>query len=162
MRLLWHTYLMIQRATIDDVNTLVALRAAMFEAMGHEGHSEAAWSYEASKWFAEHLNVDACAYIVYVADTAVAAALGYVHTAPPSPSSSAAVTGHLSNVITLEGHRRQGHARACVEALVRWFRDETAVARVDLAASEDGLALYESLGWTRREQPTLRLPISRV
>lgn len=105
--------------------------------------------------------VDACAYIIYSSGTAVAAALGYVHTAPPSPSSCATVTGHLSNVVTLEGHRRRGHARACVQKLLEWFRHETSAARVDLAASEDGLALYESLGWVRREQPTLRLSLHR-
>lgn len=129
--------------------------------MGHDANPDAPWRDEASKWFAEHLDVDACAYIVYSAGTAVAAALGHVYTAPPSPASCATVTGHLSNVVTLESHRRQGHARACVEALIGWFRDETSAAKVDLAASKDGLALYESLGWVLRQQPTLRLPINR-
>lgn len=153
---------MIQRATTEDIGALVALRSAMFETMGHETDPEAPWLDEASRWFAEHLGLDACAYIVYSSGTAVAAALGHVHTSPPSPSSCATVTGHLSNVVTLEGHRRRGHARACVQKLLEWFRHETSVARVDLAASEDGLALYESLGWVRRQQPTLRLTISRT
>lgn len=133
----------------------------MFESMGNEADPEAPWLDEASTWFAEHLGVDACAYIVYSSGTAVAAALGYIHSTPPSPSSCATVTGHLSNVVTLEEHRHRGHARACVQELLEWFRHETSAGRVDLAAGEDGPALYESLGWVRREQPTLRLSLQR-
>lgn len=151
----------IHRATDDDIGSLVGLRAAMFATMGHEADPEASWLEEASRWFSEHLGVDACAYIVYSSGTAVAAALGYVHTTPPSPASCATVTGHLSNVVTLESHRRRGYARACVQELLDWFRHETSAARVDLAASEEGLALYESLGWVRRQQPTLRLSLHR-
>ena len=152
---------MIRRVTTEDIGALVRLRAVMFETMGQASSPEAPWLAEASQWFTDHLGVDACAYIVYSSGTAVAAALGYVHTTPPSPASCTTVTGHLSNVVTLEDHRRRGHARACVQALLEWFRHETSAARVDLAASEDGLALYESLGWVRREQPTLRLSLQR-
>lgn len=140
---------------------MVELRAAMFATMGFESGPDEQWRRQAAQWFADHLGVDSCAYISLVDETPVAAALGYVHASPPSPMSCTAVTGHVSNVITLESHRRRGHARACVTALIDWFRDETSVQKVDLSASEGGLALYESLGWVRRDQPTLRLPIGR-
>lgn len=158
---LGHTEVMIRRATADDVDAMVELRAAMFATMGDPPAPNATWRILAAEWFREHLGRDSCGYIVRTDEEPVAAALGYVHTAPPSPSNLASVTGRLSNVITLEGHRRGGHARACVEALIDWFRDETPAERVDLAASEDGLALYESLGWIRRDQPTLRLRLNR-
>lgn len=129
----------------------------MFAAMGDPLASRMQWRTAATAWFEQHLGVDACMYVVDVDGELVAAALGFVHTATPSPSSSSTTRGHVSNVVTLPGHQRRGYARNCLNALLTWFHDETDADRVDLVASDDGVALYESLGWERRDFPTLRL-----
>lgn len=152
---------MLRRATIDDVPALVELQALLFAEMGNANASHSGWRDPAVTWLAERLGLDVCVYVVESEGALVACALGYLHTAPPSPSSRAAVRGHISNVITVEGHRRRGHARACVVALLDWFRDDTPAEVVDLSASKDGLALYESLGWRLRDDPTMRLGIAR-
>lgn len=151
----------LRRAAAVDAPALVELRAAMFATMGQRTEAGAPWREGAAAWFTDHLDLDACAYLVEAAGVPVAAAVGYVHSAPPSPRSLTGVRGHVSNVITVEDHRRRGYARACVQALVSWFDHETPAERVDLAASEDGLALYQSLGWVRRPQPTLSLTLAR-
>lgn len=152
---------MLRRATADDIPRLVELQALLFAEMGHEHVSEQAWRAPAASWLAERLGSEACVYVVEDQGSVVACALGYLHTAPPSPSSTTHLRGHISNVVTVEGHRRRGHARRCVAALLEWFRDETPAEVVDLTASRDGLALYESMGWRRRDDPTLRLRAER-
>ncbi len=152
---------MLRRATADDISDLVELQALLFAEMGNGHVSEGAWRDSVAAWLGERLDTDACVYVVEVQGSLVACALGYLHTAPPSPSSITPARGHISNVFTLDGHRRRGHARACVTALLEWFRTETPAEVVDLSASRDGLALYESMGWRLRNDPTMRLPITR-
>lgn len=131
----------------------------MFTAMGDPLVSGLKWRKASAGWLTEHLGVDACMYVVDLDGELVAAALGFLHTSTPSPSSLCCVRGHVSNVVTLPGHQRRGYALSCLEALLTWFREETNADRVDLVASDDGVALYESLGWERREYPTLRLSL---
>ncbi len=133
----------------------------MFTAMGDPLVPGLRWRDASAVWFEQHLGVDACVYVIDLDGELVAAALGFVHTATPSPSSLTDVRGHVSNVVTLEEHRRRGYARSCLAAVLAWFREETDADRVDLVASDDGVALYESFGWERRAYPTLRLTIHR-
>lgn len=150
-----------RRATADDIPELVELQALLFVEMGNNAVSQRAWREPAAAWLAERLGREACVYVVEDQGSLVACALGYLHTGPPSPSSLTPVRGHISNVVTVASHRRRGHARACMAALLEWFRDETTVEVVDLSASSDGLSLYESMGWRRRDDPTMRLSIAR-
>lgn len=152
---------MLRRATLEDIPALVELQALLFTDMGNDQVSTRPWRDAAAAWLAERLGADACVFVVEAQGSLVSCALGFLHTAPPSPSSITPARGHISNVVTLESHRRRGHARACVGALLEWFRDETPVEVVDLSASKDGFALYESMGWRLREDPAMRLPISR-
>ncbi len=150
---------MLRRATIDDIPELVELQALLFTEMSHDHASTTSWRKSAAEWLAEHLGLDACVYVVDDGGTLVACALGFLHTAPPSPSSMTDLRGHISNVVTVDNHRRRGHARRCVAALLEWFRHETSAELVDLSASPDGRALYESMGWQLRDDPTMRRPV---
>ncbi|MDO5736410.1 MAG: GNAT family N-acetyltransferase [Propionibacteriaceae bacterium] len=151
---------MLRRATVEDIPELVELQALLFADMGHDNASTTSWRNPAADWLRDHLGVDACVYVVDDAGTLVACALGYLHTAPPSPSSMTDLRGHISNVVTIESHRRRGHARRCVDALMEWFTQETSAEVVDLSASPDGQPLYESMGWQVRDDPTMRRSIS--
>ena len=151
---------MLRRATVDDIPVLVELQALLFAEMGDGQAANAAWRIPAARWLAERLGSDACVYVVESEGSVVACALGYLHTAPPSPSSRTPLRGHISNVVTAPPHRRRGHARACVAALLHWFRDDTPAEVVDLSASRDGRALYESMGWRLRDDPTMRLRVA--
>ncbi len=156
-----NTVSMLRRATADDIPDLVELQALLFAEMGSEGVSRPEWRDSTAAWLSERLGSEACVYVVEVEGSVVSCALGYLHTAPPSPSSVTDVRGHISNVVTVECHRRGGHARACMTALLEWFRNETPAEVVDLSASADGTALYKSMGWRTRHDPTMRLPIAR-
>jgi GNAT superfamily N-acetyltransferase len=64
--------------------------------------------------------------------------------------------GHVFSVATDPDVRRRGYARACMEELLRWFR-ERGVAQVDLNASAQAEPLYASLGFVRKPDPSMRL-----
>ncbi|OEJ27030.1 GNAT family N-acetyltransferase [Streptomyces agglomeratus] len=66
--------------------------------------------------------------------------------------------GQLFSVATDPAHRRRGHARACVEALLDWFRERGA-GSVDLNASAEAEPLYASLGFVRKPDPSMRLTL---
>ena len=44
--------------------------------------------------------------------------------------------------------RRVLVARACLAALLEWFRDETEARAITLNVTPDGIALYRSVGFT--------------
>lgn len=148
----------IRRATPADADALVVLRAAMFTAIGDDvGDEHAAWRGSARTWFAEHLD-DGTALCV-VADVPrsgpVSSALAVLMPRAPSPTNGDPRVAHVSQVSTLPGHRRQGHARACLGHLLAEL-DRAGVGRADLHATGDGEALYRSLGFIDAPFPSLR------
>ncbi len=64
--------------------------------------------------------------------------------------------GYVFSVATDPEARRRGYARACMEELLDWFRDQGA-GYVMLTASPDAEPLYTSLGFTRDPDPSMRL-----
>jgi ribosomal protein S18 acetylase RimI-like enzyme len=71
------------------------------------------------------------------------------------------VQGVVFNLSTDARCRHRGYARACLDALLAWFRDETEAGVINLNATRDGLALYRSLGFTEPRYPALQLRLAR-
>ncbi|WP_427887463.1 GNAT family N-acetyltransferase [Kribbella sp. GL6] len=152
---------LVRRAGAADAESLVQLRALMLSAMGTDaGGPDAPWRIGARTWFAEQL-ASPDTFAAYVVEDpragVVAGAAGNVHEHPPGPHDASTVRGHLYNVCTHPDFRRRGLAKACVVALLDWFRDETAVGQIELHATDDGIDLYRGLGFTESRFPTLRL-----
>jgi ribosomal protein S18 acetylase RimI-like enzyme len=91
----------------------------------------------------------------------VSCAAGVCDQHVPGPGNPGGVRGNVFNMSTDPGHRHRGYARACLEALLDWFRDETAAGVIDLNATDDGIALYRSLGFTESRYPYLRLQLRK-
>jgi GNAT superfamily N-acetyltransferase len=68
-----------------------------------------------------------------------------------------ALEAYVLNVYTEPAHRRNGVARAIMEAILDWSREQR-VARVVLHASKDGRTLYESLGFESSNEMRFSLP----
>ncbi|MER5181289.1 GNAT family N-acetyltransferase [Streptomyces sp. NPDC002896] len=64
--------------------------------------------------------------------------------------------GYVFSVATDPDQRRKGYARACMGALLDWFRERGA-GSVDLNASAEAEPLYASLGFVRKPDPSMRL-----
>jgi GNAT superfamily N-acetyltransferase len=72
------------------------------------------------------------------------------------PGNPAGEYGYVFNVATDPDYRRRGYSRACIEALLDWYR-ERGVHKIDLKASAAGEPLYRSLGFTGSPYPLMRL-----
>jgi ribosomal protein S18 acetylase RimI-like enzyme len=148
----------VRRATVADVAALVRLRAQMFADMAQPpGPADQPWQANSAAWFADRMAAGDCA--AFVVDDpelgVVACAAGTLDRTVPGPNNPSGRRGHVFNVSTDPRRRRLGHARACIEALLDWY-DREGVDVVDLAATGDGIHLYETVGFERGRYPTLR------
>ncbi|TWD80459.1 ribosomal protein S18 acetylase RimI-like enzyme [Kribbella amoyensis] len=159
------TEIEVRRAGPDDAPALVRLRGLMLEAMGQDlGGPDAPWRDVALRYFTDQLSSPA-SFAAFVADDpeagVVANAAGHVTVHPPGPKDPTTLRGALYNVSTEPAFRRRGLARACVTALLDWYRDETGVGQVELHATEEGAELYHSLGFVDSRYSTQRLHVPR-
>jgi ribosomal protein S18 acetylase RimI-like enzyme len=159
------TEIEVRRAKPDDAEALVRLRGLMLAAMGMDvGDENARWRGVALRYFSEQLAAPE-RFAAYVVDDptvgVVAGAAGHLNVHPPSPTDFSLVRGTLYNVSTEPDFRRRGLARACVIALLDWFRDETPAGQIELHATQSGDELYRSLGFVDSFYPSQRLQITR-
>ncbi|MEO3973272.1 GNAT family N-acetyltransferase [Streptomyces sp. CAU 1734] len=87
-----------------------------------------------------------------------ACAVGTIAHRLAGPGNPHGLFGYVFSVATDPDARRRGHSRACLEALVEWFRTQ-GVSRIDLHASPEGEPLYAALGFTRTPDPAMRLTL---
>ncbi|WBC17114.1 GNAT family N-acetyltransferase [Micromonospora sp. WMMA1998] len=84
--------------------------------------------------------------------------MGTVERRLGGPDDPSGLVGYVVNVSADPAHRRRGHSRACVTALLAWFRHR-GVRRVDLRASAAGRPLYCALGFRETADPAMRLTL---
>lgn len=151
----------VRRATLDDVPALVRMRALMLTDMGMDvGDELAPWRAASAQWFADRMprSDEFAAFLVDDPELGVVScAVGACDAHAPSPANPNGLHGHVSNVSTDPRLRRLGHARACLDALIAWFEQETRVTVVNLNATEGGAGLYESFGFAPPRHPSLQL-----
>jgi GNAT superfamily N-acetyltransferase len=151
----------VRRAEAADAADLVRLRAQMLADMGRSVSDDVdPWRASAEDWFADRL-VHEREFAAFVVDDpddgVVACSAGICDFHAPGPGNLTGVRGHVFNMSTLPAHRRRGYARACLEALLAWFRDETEARVINLNATLDGIALYRSVGFTEPRFAALQL-----
>ncbi|MBC9724122.1 GNAT family N-acetyltransferase [Streptomyces sp. TRM68367] len=152
---------LVRRAVPEDAGEVLRLRQVMIDAM--------AGAAGAADWHAESLPTLTAELADPDGDFAA-----FVVDHPERPGALAAlVAGTLEYRIGRAGHprgrdgyvfsvatdpevRRRGYARACMEELLRWFRDRGA-GKIDLHASAAAEPLYASLGFVRKPDPSMRL-----
>lgn len=147
----------VRKATIEDIGRLVEIRQkfqlGMKETRGGEGFARAVADYleghladgTAVVWIAEDAGqIVSCAMLSCVEEMPVLANLsgriGYPH-----------------NVFTLPKYRRQGLAeqmvRNCLQSAKEW-----GAGRVRLEATEEGMPLYEKLGfWLMKDEMQINI-----
>jgi ribosomal protein S18 acetylase RimI-like enzyme len=151
----------VRRAEPADAADLGRLRAQMLTDMGRAaGDDDDPWRASAEEWFAGRLarRGEFASFVIDDPDDGVVAcSAGICDFHAPGPGNLTGVRGHVFNMSTLPGHRRRGHARVCLEALLDWFRDETEARVISLNATPDGIALYRSVGFTDPRFAALQL-----
>jgi GNAT superfamily N-acetyltransferase len=86
------------------------------------------------------------------------AGVGVIDLRLPAPGRLSGRMGHVSSMCTDPRWRRRGYARAVLDAVVDWLRDQ-GCSRVELSASDEGLPLYEQSGFVPPPHPSLRRPL---
>ncbi|MEV7086916.1 GNAT family N-acetyltransferase [Streptomyces sp. NPDC093085] len=174
---------LVRRATPADAAELVRLRKVMLDA-SHGPDPDTGWQPAALRTLRERLadpDGDLAAFVVdrparpsrpgdgagardrteptAPEDTPpplVSCAVGTIEHRLGSPGDPSGAGGHLFNVATDPDARRQGHSRACVAALLEWYRTR-GIRKIDLHATPEAEPLYISLGFTRTTAPAMRL-----
>jgi ribosomal protein S18 acetylase RimI-like enzyme len=138
----------LRRATAEDAAIIARHRRCMFADMGASDAAMLAWVEEAARpWLRERLADGRYIGVLIEADGAVIAGGGMeVLQGAPNPRTRDNRRGYIYNVYTEPAHRRQGHARRIMGALLATLR-EMGITRADLHASDEGRALYEALGF---------------
>ncbi|MEU8813216.1 GNAT family N-acetyltransferase [Actinoplanes sp. NPDC048796] len=149
-----------RQAVPEDAAELVRLRAVMLRSFDRGADWDDDWREPARRTLVEKLSApdpDLTAFVVDRPGGGLAAsAVGTVEQRLGGPGDATGRVGYIFSVVTDPDQRRHGHSRACVTALIEWFRGR-GVHRVDLRASADGEPLYESLGFRRTDDPAMRL-----
>jgi GNAT superfamily N-acetyltransferase len=155
----------VRRAVASDAAALTRLRALMLSDMGRLNQgSDPHWRGVTEAWFARRLcdGTDFAAFVIDDPDLGVVScAVGICDEHAPSPGNLSGLHGHVFNMSTDLRCRRLGYARACLEALLAWFRDETEARVIKLNATSDGVPLYRSLGFTEPGNPALQLKLEK-
>ena len=155
----------VRRAAAADAAALTRLREAMLSDMGMlAAGADPGWREKAEAWFAQRLDDkdDFAAFVIEHPDLGVVScAAGVCDRHAPGPGNPGGVQGLIFNMSTDPRCRRRGYARACLDALLAWFRDETEARVINLNATSDGTAMYRELGFTEPRYPALQLRLGR-
>ena len=149
----------LRRATTDDIDVLVAQRHAMFRDV-HKKSEELLDSMSAKfrVWALEHMNAgDYLAWLVVAPDGSIAAGGAlWLMDWPPHVIGVNSQRGNILNIYTGDEFRKRGLARAMMEAILAWCR-ENSIDIVILHASPFGRSLYESMGFKPTNEMRLEM-----
>lgn len=140
----------IRQARLKDARILASQRAAMFVDMGVI-KSEAAKDIEhnslpkITKMLKEK---EFFGFLIESEKEIIGGAGLTLRSLLPSPLDfDPTVEAHIQNVFIEQPHRRRGAGRQLMEYIIKWAKDK-GIKRMSLHTSEDGKALYESLGFS--------------
>ena len=144
----------------SDLEAIVHHRRAMFFDMGyHDESALEAMSGCFRPWLRQKMEAgEYLAWFALAPDSSIAAGLGlWLMDWPPHMVAAGQWRGNILNVYTEREHRRRGMARALMQIALEWCAANQ-VGAVILHASAEGIALYESLGFTPTNEMRLTRP----
>jgi GNAT superfamily N-acetyltransferase len=149
----------IRTATRDDLATICAQRRAMFEDMRVATREELdAGDVAFKSWVADRIARGEYRgwFAINDRDEIVAGAGLWLATMPPGPRDHSEQRGYVMNVYTHPDYRQRGLARRLMNALMDWCRANQ-IRTMNLHASDEGRALYESLGFKPTNEMRIKL-----
>ena len=149
----------IRKATLSDLDIILHHRKQMFIEMGHADDETMSASLRTSREFFAHALAEGRyqGWLVEDGNSNVIAGGGIVILIRPShPHHPELRRADILNVYTEPAFRRQGIGRQLMTTMITWCRKE-GFSWVTLHASNDGRALYESLGFKQTTEMRLEL-----
>ena len=138
----------LRKATPKDLPTLVRHRDAMWVEMGRVAPgAQDASSKAYGQWLLERMRKRALTAYIIEEDGKVLASGGvWIQEVQPRPGHPLTMWGYILSVYTEPAARRQGLARAIVDACIAEAR-RAGCTRCCLHASDEGRPLYQQLGF---------------
>ncbi len=148
----------IRKATLFDLNRLIALRLDYFGCEGELTQAQAtALSAQLKKFYLKH--IPAGDFIAFIGETdgrVASAAFLLITERPAAPHLCTGKTGTILNVLTYPEFRRRGYSTLILRALIEEAKKEN-VSMLDLFATPDGKPLYKKLGFEETSYASLRM-----
>ena len=154
---------LVRRAVPEDAEELLRLRQVMLDSVFSAG-SSTEWHAESLPTVRGRLADPDGGFAAFVVDhperlgALAALAVGTIEYRIGRKGNPHGRMGYVFSVATDPGMRRRGYARACMESLLGWFREQD-VRQADLSASAEAEPLYASLGFVRKPDPSMRLEL---
>ncbi|HMA21952.1 MAG TPA: GNAT family N-acetyltransferase, partial [Gemmatimonadaceae bacterium] len=149
----------IRRATVDDIHVLLHHRRSMYEDMGRQDTEALDRIAPSARTYFDTAIPDGSyqGFLAVNAEGEVVGGAGVVISRWPGDYYERTPRrAMILNMYVERNYRRRGIARALMEAMIEWCRDN-GFARVSLHASDDGRQLYEKLGFTPTNEMKLSL-----
>ncbi|MGQ0535659.1 MAG: GNAT family N-acetyltransferase [Methanobacteriota archaeon] len=143
----------LRRATLRDLDTLVAHRRRMWEDMGYRGRGyaddHAGGDRVYRRWLATRMRSGkVVAWAVTDAGRVVASGCLWLQEVQPRPGYDGPWQPYLLSMFTEPTHRGRGLATKIVRESMRWAKTR-GFPKLSLHASKFGLPIYEKLGFKR-------------
>ncbi|MFE9094148.1 GNAT family N-acetyltransferase [Streptomyces sp. NPDC007264] len=157
---------LVRRAVPEDAGEVLRLRQIMLDSVFSAG-SSTEWHAESLPTVRRRLADRDGGFVAFVVDhperpgALAALAAGTIDYRIGGKDNPHGRVGYVFSVATDPDARRRGYARACMEALLDWFREQDA-RQVDLNASAQAEPLYASLGFVRKPDPSMRLQLGNA
>jgi len=154
---------LVRRAVPEDAEELLRLRQVMLDSVFSAG-SSTEWHAESLPTVRSRLADPDGGFAAFVVDhperlgALAALAVGTIEYRIGRKGNPHGRVGYVFSVATDPDVRRRGYARACMESLLDWFREQD-VPQVDLNASAEAEPLYASLGFVRKPDPSMRVEL---
>ncbi|MFJ3230023.1 GNAT family N-acetyltransferase [Streptomyces sp. NPDC086787] len=151
----------VRRAVPEDAVEVLRLRQVMIDSLATAAPSTQ-WQEESLPILRDRLADPDGDFAAFVVDdparpgSLAALVVGTIDYRIGKAGNPRGAAGYVFSVATDPGARRRGHARACMDALLDWFRAR-GVGQVQLTASAEALPLYESLGFRPKPDPLMEL-----
>ncbi|MGH8005309.1 MAG: GNAT family N-acetyltransferase [Limisphaerales bacterium] len=156
------TPLKIRRATLRDLETLIAHRRGMWFDMGHKNKAELDKADKVyRRWAKERLKSGELVGLIVEAEGQIAGSgclwLQPVQPRPGRPGFKGGGQPYLLSMYTEHTFRGKGVATKIVEESIRWAKAK-GFPRMTLHASDMGRSIYEKLGFKQTWEMKLELP----
>lgn len=137
-----------RKATIEDIELLTDNRMEFVTLIRDIPYPEQ-FRHATKQYLAEHFNDGSLiAYLCIDDGKIVSSCILCIYTTLPIPSAINGKSGLLLNVYTLESYRRKGLAKTLLGKLIDDARNR-GISKITLDYTDDGLPLYQSLGFEK-------------
>jgi GNAT superfamily N-acetyltransferase len=148
----------VRPATTDDIPEILEQRKRMYQDMGHTEPELLSTMISTSRVFLQQVIPSGTfrGWLASVEDRIVAGGAVLLVPWPSHTYDGECRRATILNVYTYPEYRRQGIASHLMNTMIDWCRNQ-GLAMVYLHASQDGRALYESLGFEPTAEMRLKL-----